>query len=370
LPYQSLNQERGEKRMKRIAILFVAVLALVGVAAHFDTSFYPGTQTVFAQDALLINGAGATFPYPIYSKWFDEYHKKYPNIQINYQSIGSGAGIKQVTEGTVDFGATDGPMNDDQLKAYVAKHGSPILHFPTVLGAAVPTYNIPGITTSLNFTPDALAGIFLGRISKWNDPAIANANKGVNLPGNDIIIIHRSDGSGTTYIWTDYLSKVSGDWKDKVGKGTSVNWPVGLGGKGNEGVAGLIKQTPNAIGYVELIYAVQNKIPYGAVKNPAGEFIKAELASVSAAAAAASKTMPDDFRVSITNAPGKGAYPISSFTWLLIPQKFSDAAKRDALKGFLKWALDEGQNYAESLAYAKLPQEVVAKELKAIDKIQ
>jgi phosphate transport system substrate-binding protein len=318
----------------------------------------------------LINGAGATFPYPIYSKWFAEYHKANGAIEINYLSVGSGAGIKQVTDGTVDFGATDGPMNDDQLKAYRDKHGAPILHFPTVLGAAVPTYNIPGVTTSLNFTPDALAGIFLGRISKWNDPAIANANKGVNLPANDIIVIHRSEGSGTTYIWTDYLSKVSTDWKDKVGKGTAVNWPVGLGGKGNEGVTGLIKQTPNAIGYVELIYAVQNKIPYGAVRNAAGEFVRADLAGVSAAAAAASKTMPEDFRVSITNAPGKGVYPISSFTWLLIPGKFSDATKRDAIKGFVTWMLADGQNYAETLSYAKLPKEVVDRELKAISKIQ
>jgi phosphate transport system substrate-binding protein len=325
---------------------------------------------LWADNALLINGAGATFPYPIYSKWFAEYHKANGAIEINYLSVGSGAGIKQVTDGTVDFGATDGPMNDDQLKAYRDKHGAPILHFPTVLGAAVPTYNIPGVTTSLNFTPDALAGIFLGRISKWNDPAIANANKGVNLPANDIIVIHRSEGSGTTYIWTDYLSKVSTDWKDKVGKGTAVNWPVGLGGKGNEGVTGLIKQTPNAIGYVELIYAVQNKIPYGAVRNAAGEFVRADLAGVSAAAAAASKTMPEDFRVSITNAPGNGVYPISSFTWLLIPGKFSDATKRDAIKGFVTWMLADGQNYAETLSYAKLPKEVVDRELKALSKIQ
>src|ERR1700682_5504428 len=257
-----------------------------------------------AQAELLINGAGATFPNPIYSKWFDEYHKIKPTDQINYQSVGSGAGIKQVTEGTVDFGASDGPMNDEQLKAFQDKHGFGILHFPTVLGAAVPTYNIPGVTAALNFTPDALAGIFLGRITKWNDPAIAGANKGVSLPANDIVVVHRSDGSGTTYIWTDYLSKVSDDWKNKVGKGTSVNWPVGLGGKGNEGVTGLVKQTPNSIGYVELIYAVQNKIPYGAVKNAVGKFVKADLAGVTAAAAASAKDMPDDFRVSITNAPG------------------------------------------------------------------
>jgi phosphate transport system substrate-binding protein len=342
--------------MKQLAGLLLVLLTAGGL--------------LLAQNALLINGAGATFPYPIYSKWFDEYHKSMGAIHINYQSVGSGAGIKQVTDGTVDFGASDGPMNDDQLKAYRDKHGSPLLHFPTVLGAAVPTYNIPGVATSLNFTPEALAGIFLGRISKWNDPAIANANKGVNLPANDIVVIHRSDGSGTTYIWTDYLSKVSSDWKDKVSKGTSVNWPVGLGGKGNEGVTGLIKQTPNSIGYVELIYAAQNKIAYGAVKNSAGEFVQANLEGVSAAAAASAKTIPEDFRVSITNAPGKGVYPISSFTWLLIPEKFPDAAKRDAMKGFLKWMLADGQNYAENLSYAKLPKEVVAKELKAIDKIQ
>jgi phosphate transport system substrate-binding protein len=342
--------------MRRIAGIVVLGLALGGLA--------------LAQGAVQLTGAGATFPYPIYSKWFDEFHKKNGSVQVNYQSIGSGGGIRQVTEGTVDFGASDGPMNDEQLKAYLDKHKFPVLHFPTVLGADVPTYNIPGVSAELNFTPDALAGIFLGRISKWNDPAIASANKGVNLPASDILVVHRSDGSGTTYIWTDYLSKVSGDWKDKVGKGSSVNWPVGLGGKGNEGVSGLIKQTPYSMGYVELIYAIQNKMPYGRVKNSSGDFIKADLASVSAAAAGAIKTMPDDFRVSITNAPGKTAYPISSFTWLLIPSKFSDAKKRDTLKEFVQWMLADGQNYAESLAYAKLPAEVIAKEVKALDKIQ
>ena len=342
--------------MKKIAGLLVVVLALGGIA--------------WAQSALLINGAGATFPYPIYSKWFDEYHKKNAAIQINYQSVGSGAGIRQATEGTVDFGASDGPMNDEQLKAYKDKNGSDLLHFPTVLGAAVPTYNIPGVSAALNFTPDALAGIFLGRITKWNDPAIASVNKGVALPASDIIVVHRADGSGTTYIWTDYLSKVSEEWKTKVGKGTSVNWPVGLGGKGNEGVMGIVKQTPNAIGYVELIYAVQNKVPYGAVRNAAGVFVTAELAGVSAAAAGAAKNMPADFRVSITNAPGKTAYPVSSFTWLLIPSRIADAAKRDAIKGFLKWMMTDGQNFAEPLAYAKLPKEVVTKELKAIATIQ
>ena len=343
--------------MKRTAGTFVAILALAAIAWA-------------AQNPLLINGAGATFPYPMYSKWFDEYHKKDAKIQFNYQSIGSGGGIKQVTEGTVDFGASDGPMNDDQLKAYQDKHGFAILHFPTVLGADVPTYNIAGVTAELNFTPDALAGIFLGKITKWNDPVITSANKGVNLPSNDIVVVHRSDGSGTTYIWTDYLSKISEEWKTKVGKGTSVNWPVGLGGKGNEGVAGLIKQTPNAFGYVELIYAIQNNMTYGRVKNSSGAFIKADLAGVTAAAAGAAKEMPEDFRVSITNAPGKNAYPISSFTWLLVPQKIQDNTKREAIKGFVKWMLSDGQGYAEQLSYAKLPKEVIEKEKKAINNIQ
>ena len=344
--------------MKRIAGNLLAALAIAL------------TIVVLAHAALSINGAGATFPYPMYSKWFDEYRKKNPAVEINYQSIGSGGGIKQVTEGTVDFGASDGPMNDEQIKAYQEKHGFGILHFPTVLGADVPTYNIPGVSATLNFTPEVLAGIFLGKITKWNDPAIAAVNKGVNLPGSDIVVVHRSDGSGTTYIWTDYLSKVSEEWKGKVGKGTSVNWPVGLGGKGNEGVTGQIKNAPNSIGYVELIYAVSNKIPYGNVRNSSGSFIKADLASVTAAAAAAAKTMPDDFRVSITDPPGKTAYPIASFTWLLIPEKFSDAAKRDAIKGFVKWMLTDGQSYVEQLAYAKLPKEVVAKEEKALAKVQ
>jgi phosphate transport system substrate-binding protein len=313
-----------------------------------------------------INAAGATFPYPIYSKWFDEYHKLHPNVQINYQSIGSGGGIRQLLDKTVDFGASDGPMTDEQLQ----QAGFKIFHFPTVLGAAVPSYNIPGVTGELKFTPDALAGIFLGKVTKWNDPAIASANPGVKLPADDIVVIHRSDGSGTTYIWTDYLAKVSTDWQSKVGKNTSVNWPVGLGGKGNEGVAGLLKQTPDSIGYVELIYAIQNSLPYGTVKNSSGEFIKASLAGVSAAAAGAAKSMPDDFRVSITNPPGKDAYPISSFTWLLIPAQIQDPAKKAAIKDFLTWMLTSGQQFCEPLAYAKLPKEVVAKEQKAVALIQ
>ncbi len=324
------------------------------------------TATAGAQsNPMLLNAAGATFPYPIYSKWFDVYHTAHPNIQINYQSIGSGGGIRQLLAGTVDFGASDGPMSDDQLAQAKFK----ILHFPTVLGAVIPTYNVAGVSTDLNFTQKALAGIYLGTITKWNDPEITKANPGVKLPGDDIVVVHRSDGSGTSYIFTDFLSKASDDWKNKVGKGTSVNWPVGLGGKGNEGVSGLVKQTPDAIGYIELIYAVQNNIPYGKVQNADGKFVKADLAGVTAAAASM-KDIPDDFRVSITNAPGAKSYPISSFTWLLIPAQISDAAKRDAIKGFLKWMLDDGQKFNEGLTYAQLPKSVVAKEVKAISLIQ
>ena len=336
------------KIRKLFGVIFLALVAVAGTPAR-------------AQN---INAAGATFPYPIYSKWFDEYHKMHPAIQINYQSIGSGGGITQLLAHTVDFGASDGPMSDEQL----GQAGFKILHFPTVLGGAVPSYNIPGVATDLKFTPEALAGIYLGKITKWNDPAIASANPGVKLPKDDIVVVHRADGSGTTYIWSDYLSKVSDEWKTKVGKGTSVNWPVGLGGKGNEGVAGLVKETPDSIGYIELIYAVQNKLPYGLVKNASGAFVKATLEGVSAAAAGAS--IPDDFRVSITNAPGKAAYPISSFTWLLIPAKIDDAAKRDAIKGFLTWMMTSGQQFCEPLAYAKLPKEVVAREQKAIALVQ
>jgi phosphate transport system substrate-binding protein len=317
--------------------------------------------------AVKLNAAGATFPTPIYTKWFDVYHTAHPDVEINYQSIGSGGGIRQLQAGTVDFGASDGPMSDDQL----AQSKFKILHFPTVLGAVVPTYNIAGVSGELNFTQKALAGIYLGSITKWNDPEIAKANSGVNLPSADIVVIHRSDGSGTSYIWTDFLSKVSDDWKTKVGKAnTSVNWPVGLGGKGNEGVTGLVKQTPNSVGYIELIYAVQNNIPYGNVQNAAGKFVKADLAGVTAAAAADAKSIPEDFRVSITNAAGPKVYPISSFTWLLIPAQIQDAAKRDAIKDFLKWMLTDGQKYNEGLTYAQLPKDVITRETKAISLIQ
>ena len=303
-----------------------------------------------------LNGAGATFPYPMYSKWFSEYHKAHSDIQINYQSIGSGGGIRQVLAGTVDFGASDGPMTDEQLSQAKTK----ILHIPTVMGAVVPAYNIPGITGEVKFTPQALAGIFLGKITTWNDKAIASSNPGMDFPNQPIIVVHRSDGSGTSFIFTDYLSKVSSEWAAGPSKGTSVKWPVGLGGKGNEGVAGMIRQMQGSIGYVELIYAVQNKITYGSVKNSGGAFVKASLDSVTAAAASV-KNMPADYRVSITNAPGKEAYPISSFTWLLIPAQSKDAAKGKIIQDFLGWMLDNGQTMTADLSYAPLPSSVVAK---------
>ena len=311
-----------------------------------------------------LNGAGATFPYPIYSKWFSEYHKLHPDVEINYQSIGSGGGIRQVLAGTVDFGATDGPMTDEQLQQAKVK----IFHIPTVLGADVPAYNIPGVSGELKFTPDVLAGIFLGKITSWNDPALMKINPGVNLPNQPIVVVHRSDGSGTTYIWTDYLSKVSSEWKNGPGKGTSVKWPVGLGGKGNEGVAGMIRQMQGAIGYIELIYAIQNNISYGPVKNAAGDFVKASLDSVTAAAASV-KNMPADFRVSITNAPGKDAYPISSFTWLLIPEKSKDPNKGKILVDFLNWMLDSGEKMAPALSYAPLPDNGASKVRETIKQI-
>jgi phosphate transport system substrate-binding protein len=302
-----------------------------------------------------LNGAGATFPYPMYSKWFSEYHKKNPNVQINYQSIGSGGGIRQVLAGTVDFGATDGPMSDEQLGQAKGK----ILHIPTVLGAVVPAYNVPGVSGEIKFTPELLANIFLGKITTWNDPAIAKVNPGVKFPGDPIVVVHRSDGSGTTFIFTDYLSKVSPEWKSSVGKGTSVPWKLGMGGKGNEGVAGYIRQISGSIGYIELIYALQNKIPYGSVKNSAGNFVKASLESTTAAAAGVK--MPEDFRVSITNATGKDAYPIASFTWLLVPQQSKDANKGKVLREFVEWMATEGQQQTNQLSYAALPKAVAEK---------
>jgi phosphate transport system substrate-binding protein len=342
--------------MRKIVLLFVCVV--MPLAA-------------WSQDApkVTLNGAGATFPNPMYSKWFSEYNKVHPEVQINYQPIGSGGGIRQVTEATVDFGASDMPMTDQQLSDAEAKLKTKVLNLPTVLGAVVPAYNVPGMTGEVKFTGQILADIFLGKIANWNDPALAKINPDIKFPNQDIVVIHRSDGSGTTFIWTDYLSKVSPEWKSQVGSNTSVKWPKGLGGKGNEGVAGSIRQLPGSIGYVELIYAIQNKIPYGSVKNSSGEFLKATLEGVTAAAASAPK-MPADFRVSITNAPGKEAYPISSFTWLLVPTQSKDAAKGKILADFLNWMTTEGQKMTNSLAYAPLPDSVATKEKDAIKMVK
>jgi phosphate transport system substrate-binding protein len=318
---------------------------------------------VFGQTTLY--GAGATFPNPMYSKWFAEYSKLHPDVQINYQPIGSGGGIRQVTAGTVDFGASDMPMTDKQLQDAKMK----ILNIPTVLGAVVPAYNIPGVSGEVKFTPEVLSGIFLGKISRWNDKAIASANPGMNFPDKEIIVVHRSDGSGTSFIWTDYLSKVSPDWKAQVGADTSVKWPVGMGGKGNEGVSGLVHQLSGSIGYVELIYAVQQKINYGSVRNSSGNFVKASLETVTAAAGSAPK-MPADFRVSITNAPGKDAYPISSFTWLLIPTPSKDPNKGKILQDFLGWMVTDGQHMTSALTYAPLPDNVAAKVKEAIKQVK
>jgi phosphate transport system substrate-binding protein len=328
----------------------LAIALLAGVSA-----------TASAQ--LMINGAGATFPYPIYSKWFDEYAKVDQSVRFNYQSIGSGGGQKQILAQTVDFGASDGPMSDDNL----AKAPGKLFHIPTVAGADVVAYNLPG-NPALKLDGDAIAGIFLGQIKKWNDPKITALNPGVTLPDQEIVVVHRSDGSGTTYIWTDYLSKISSEWKTKVGTNTSVNWPTGIGGKGNEGVAGQIKQTPGALGYVELIYAVQNKMPYADVKNSAGNFVKPSLESVTAALATAD--IPDDFRFSMTNAPGQDAYPIAGATWLLVYQQQKDATKGKKLVEFLKWSLTDGEKMAKDLQYAPLPESVQQRVLKRIDEIK
>jgi phosphate transport system substrate-binding protein len=319
-----------------------------------------------AAQKIQINGAGATFPFPIYSKWFDEYHKLHPDIEINYQSIGSGGGIRQLTNQTVFFGASDGPMTNEQL----ASTPGPILHFPTVLGGVVPSYNIPGVSVTLKFTGPVLAGIYLGKITKWNDPQLAKLNPGVALPDTDIAPVHRSDGSGTNYIWCDYLSKVSPEFRKRVGVGTSVNWPTGVGGKGNEGVSGLVKQTPGAIGYVELIYAIQNNISYGDVQNNDGKFLRASLETVTEAAAGAAKAMPKDFRVSITNAPGANAYPISSFTWMLFYESPKDKQRARIMVDFFEWAITDGQKYCAGLGYAPLPKEVVTLEMEALKRIK
>ena len=333
----------------KLSTVIVSIVSLAGATA--------------ASAQMTINGAGATFPYPIYSKWFDEYAKVDPSVRFNYQSIGSGGGQKQIIAQTVDFGASDGPMSDDNLKSAPGK----LLHIPTVAGAVVMTYNLPG-NPALKLDGETIAGIYLGTIKKWNDPKIAALNAGVSLPDQEIVVVHRSDGSGTTFIFTDYLSKVSADWKTKVGNNTSVNWPTGLGGKGNEGVSGQVKQTPGAIGYVELIYAIQNKMPYAELKNADGAFVKASLDSVTAAMATAQ--IPDDFRFSMTNAPGKDSYPIAGATWLLVYEQQKDAAKGKKLVDFLKWSQTKGEEMAKQLDYAPLPESLRERVLKRIDEIK
>jgi phosphate transport system substrate-binding protein len=335
--------------VKRVTYVLFCLCLLIGAAAAQTT----------------LNGAGATFPNPIYQKWFSEYQKAHGDVHINYQSIGSGGGIRQLTAGTVDFGASDGPMTDQQLADAKQK----IYHLPTVLGAVVPAYNVPGVNGEIKFSGPVLADIFLGKITNWNDKAIAKLNPGVSFPDRAIVIVHRSDGSGTSYIFTDFLSKVSPEWANGPGKGTSVKWPVGLGAKGNEGVAGMIRQMQGALGYVELIYALQNNIAFGSVQNASGNFVKASLASTTAAAASM-KSMPADFRVSITNAPGKDAYPIASFTWLLVPAQWKDGAKSKTFTDFLTWMLDDGQGMVEQLNYAPLPKEVAEKERAVIKQIR
>jgi len=336
---------RQTARGKILKKTLLAVLFLVG--------------SLSMAQAQKVTGAGATFPGPIYSKWFTEYSAAHPGVEINYQQIGSGGGIQQVTSGVVDFGASDMPMTDQALAASKVK----LIHIPTVLGAVVPIFNVPGVN-DLRFSPDVLADIYLAKITTWNDPRIAKDNPGVKLPGDKIIIVHRSDGSGTTFIWTDYLSKVSADWKNGPGSGTAVNWPTGVGGSHNEGVASQVRQFPGAIGYVELIYALQNHINYGAVRNKAGNWVKGSIEGVTDAAATAN--MPADYRVSITNAPGPNAYPISSFTYLLIPAQPSDASKEKVIKDMLNWIITSGENEAPSLSYAPLPQALAAKVLKTV----
>jgi phosphate transport system substrate-binding protein len=343
-----------------------SIATLVATIAFIACQPKEGAAPSAGQNTIQINGAGATFPYPIYSKWFSDYGKTHPNVRINYQSIGSGGGIKQLSSQTVFFGATDGPMTDEQLKAAPG----PILHFPTVLGGVVPIYNVPNVTVELKFPASTLADIYLGKVTRWNDARIAAANPGVALPATEIVVVHRSEGSGTSYIFCDFLSRVSPEFKQKVGVGASVQWPAGVGAKGNEGVSGLVRQTPGALGYVELIYALQNKIRYGSVQNAAGEYVRASVDSVTAAAAGAAASMPPDFRISITNAAGKNAYPISSFTWLLLYQNPSDKERARIMVDVLKWALTEGQKEAPGLGYAPLPKSVVDQEMQALQKIQ
>ena len=349
--------------VQRTFVITLAALAAVGCGSGESGS---NSSTPTSAATAQINGMGATFPYPIYSKWFEEYGKAHPAVRINYQSQGSGAGIRGLTSKTVFFGASDQPMKDDALRAAPG----PILHFPTVLGAVVPVYNVTGVTGDLKFTGPVLADIVLGKIRKWNDPALAKLNPGVTLPNADITFVHRSEGSGTTFVWADYLSKVSTEFKEKVGADTALKWPVGVGAKGNEGVTGMVKQSPNSLGYIELVYALQNNVAYGTVQNAAGQFVKASVDSVTAAAAGAAANMPADFRVSITNAPGGDAYPIASFTWILMYETPDDKAQGRAMVEFMKWALTDGQKFAKELGYAPLPQAVVDAELKALERVK
>jgi len=338
---------------RRVVTFLLIVLAIAGIA-----------RSGFAD--LLINGAGATFPYPIYSKWFDVYAKENPGVKFNYQSIGSGGGIRMLSNRTVDLGASDAPLTDAQLSDAPGK----ILHFPSVMGAVVIAYNLPGFTGTLRLTGPVIADIFAGKITKWDDDKIKALNTTVAIPSTDIVVCHRSDGSGTSYIFTDYLSKVSSSWASDPGKGTAVKWPAGLGGKGNEGVTALIQQTPGSIGYVELIYALNNHIPYAEIQNKSGNWVQASLEGVTAAAAASANNMPDDFRVSITDAPGPDVYPISSFTWLLVYQKQTNHEIGTQIVKFLHWAITDGQKYTAELHYAALPAAVVQKEEAQIKQIQ
>ena len=349
-------------------LVAAALIAASAACSGGEGPVNPPASTAAARrgDGAQINGAGATFPNPIYSRWFAEYNKLHPTVRINYQSLGSGAGIRQLTSKTVFFGASDQPMDDDQLQAAPGR----ILHLPTVLGAVVPVYNLPEVPGTLKFTGPLLAHIVLGKVTKWNDPALVKLNPGVKLPSTDLTFVHRSDGSGTTFVWTDYLSKVSPEFKQKVGADASVKWPVGVGGKGNEGVTGMVRQTPGSLGYIELVYALQNKIPVAAVQNSGGTFVTPSVDSVTAAAAGAAASMPADFRVSITDAPGADAYPIASFTWLLLYEHPDDKNHGRIMKEFLRWALADGQKYAPELGYARLPQSVIDMELKALDQLK
>jgi phosphate transport system substrate-binding protein len=346
--------------MIRSIIFSIALLFLVSCGKN---------DKVEAPKTSQLNGAGATFPYPLYSKWFNEYAKLNKDAKINYQSIGSGGGVKQITEGTVDFGASDSPMSTEEIEKANQKNNNSIIHIPTVIGSVVLTYNVPGIDKEIKLTPDAIVGIFMGTIKKWNDPKIAKENPDLTLPDKDIIVCYRTDGSGTTYVFADFLGKVSEEWKTKVGVAKDVRFPVGQGGKGNEGVTGLVKQLEYSIGYVELVYALQNKLQYAYVKNADGEFVKPSLEALSKAAEQSVNEMPDDLRQSITNAKGKESYPISSYTYLLVYEKQKDQFKGKTLKEFLNWALTQGESFASELGYAPLPKVVIEKALQKVNKI-